>query len=183
MRASGGVAQRSCRDWSGDSAILEDVVVVDQVRVFLVVHQLQVPLHLLQAQELMRVHLVEPVPRLFAQNVLFRQLVPQRHPPRHAVLGTPEQLDFTAAWVHPLDQPVNLVRLSTCFPDLGHDHIAVQLCIYLGLAFDAHQAVFFRVVQPVPRLACNDQPLDLVCLDPDQLVDLLIPPLLHAVPS
>jgi hypothetical protein len=153
------------------------MVVVDLMKIILRGHLLEITLHPVLSEILTRIGLTVASYDARVLQPHVRQLVAQGQPPRHAVVRTTEQLDLLTPRTHPLDQPVHLVRLPTRLPHLAHDHVAVQLLVYLRVSLDPHQAVLLRVVEPVARLASYDQPVYLVCLDPDQLVHSTVPPL------
>jgi hypothetical protein len=158
------------------------MVVVNLMKIILVYHLLQVLLHSLLAEvvRLVGAAVVGDDLRVLQPHV--SQLVAQRQPPRHAVVGTSEQLDLLTAGVHALDDAVDLVGLAAGLADLADDDVAVEAGVDEGLPLDADEAVLLGVVEPVAGLAGDDQPVDLVGLDPDQLVDPPVPPLGEALP-
>lgn len=89
--------------------------------------------------------------------------------------------DFAASRNQSLDDAVQLVGLAAGLAHFGHDHVAIDASIGLRLALDAHEAVLLAVVEPVARSAGSNQPLQLVRLDPDHLLDRRVAPELEAL--
>ena len=64
---------------------------------------------------------------------------------------------------------------------LSNDHITVHVAVDVRGAFHADQAVLLGVVEPVAGAARANQALQLVDLDPDQLVHSLVAPDVQAL--
>lgn len=108
-------------------------------------------------------------------------MVAQGQPAWHAVVGAAEELDLFAAGVHALDDAVDLIRLATGLAHLAYNNVAVQTGIDAWVSLDSDKAVLFGVVEPVASLTCDDQPVDLVGLDPYDLVNSAIAPFCEAL--
>ena len=59
---------------------------------------------------------------------------------------------------------------------LCDQYIAVQVAIDLRVALDPNQTVLLAVVQPVPCPPRPNPALQLVCLDPNELINPLVAP-------
>lgn len=153
------------------------MVVVYLMKIILRGHFLQVEFHTLRSKVLLRVGLSIPGQHLRVTQPHVHQLVAQSQPPRHAVVRTTEQLNLLTPWTHPLNQPVDLVRLATCLTHLADDHIAVQLSVDVWRPLDPHQTVLLCMVQPMPSFPSYDESVDLVCFYPHNLVHTRVPPL------
>jgi hypothetical protein len=92
--------------------VLVDVVVVNGVQLLRVLHLLQVHLHRLLAQVLLRVSLFVSPDDFLVLYVRPWQLVPQCDPAWLAVVRPPEEFYLLTARRHTLDQTVDLVGLS-----------------------------------------------------------------------
>jgi hypothetical protein len=109
-------------------------------------------------------------------------LVPQRDPVGLDVVGAPKQLDLPRPRRQPLDHSVDFVRFVAGGAHLGHDHVRIEPPVeILRIAFHSDEAVLFAVVQPMARPPRADDALQLVGLDPDDLVDALVAPQFEAL--
>ena len=110
-----------------------------------------------------------------------RELVSETNPARPAVVRPRKQLHLGPARTHPLYETVDLVGLPAGLSDLGDYHVAVDVAVDLRVAFEAHEAVFLGVVEPVAGSACPDDALELVGFDPDYFLDAFVAPELEAL--
>lgn len=79
------------------------------------------------------------------------------------------------AWAQPIDEPIHLVRLAAGLTYLANKYVAVQSNIESEWAsLHPHEAVFFAVIQPVARAARANDALQLISLDPDELVHAVV---------
>ena len=80
-----------------------------------------------------------------------------------------------------------VIRETACLNSKGKEQhladedIAVEAAVDVGAALHADQAVLLGVVEPVAGAPCADEPLQLVCLHPDQLIHSLVAPDLQAL--
>lgn len=157
------------------------MVVVNLVQVLMVYHFLQVLIHFLLAHVLVRVCLLVPCNYLWVFEPYISQLITQSHPSRHAVVRSSKKFYFFASWSHPFDDSVNLIWFPACFPHFWDDDITIEPGIDLWISLNPHQAMLLGMVEPVSCFSCDDEPMDLIGFDPDDLIDLLVPPLVHAI--
>ena len=78
--------------------------------------------------------------------------------------------------MHALDDAVYLIRLAAGLAYLAHNNVTVQAGVDARISLDSNKAVLFGVVAPVSSLTRDDQSVDLVGLDPYDLVNSAIAP-------
>lgn len=122
------------------------MVVVDLMKIIGRGHILEVALHALFSQVLLRVGLLVPGNYVGVVQSNVGQLVTQCQPSWHAVVGPTKELDFLASRTHPLNYPINLIWLSTRLPHLTHYDVAIKPLIYCRVSFDPYQAMLLRMI-------------------------------------
>lgn len=83
--------------------------------------------------------------------------------------------------MHALDDAVDLIRLATGLAYLAYNNVTVQTGIDARVSLDSDEAVLFGVVEPVSSLTSDDQSVDLVGLDPYDLVNSTVAPFCEAL--
>ena len=123
-----------------------------------------------------RVSCQETLQDIRLQNMHPIQLVAQSHPVRLAVVLSTKQFNLPCARQETLNHTVNLIWLVTSGTDLCNYHITVNATVHRGIPLRTHQTMFLAMVDPVSSSSRAYEPLQLVCLDPQQFIDPLIPP-------
>ena len=77
----------------------------------------------------------------------------------------------------------HLIWLVACLSDLGHYHVHIDPSVHRQVPLHSHQTVLLAVVEPVACAAGTNETLELVGLDPDQLVHSLVAPESEALPA
>ena len=158
---------------------VHNVVVVDHICKILVLFQ--VLLHRFVGHVDVWVGLAKPLQHIRIHNVLPWQLIPDCNPPRTSIVRPSKELQLAPTREESLDQRVNLIRLSTGLPHFRDKRIAVHVLVTFRVPLDSDQAVLLGMVEPVPGAAGPDDALELVCLDPDQLLHELVAPDVEAL--
>ena len=114
--------------------------------------------------------------------VFFTKLVAKREPSGSQVIVPSKQLYLVSRWHEQVDDGVDLLRLLTLLSDFGDDQIVgyfrIKLDILITRALVSNKAAL-RGVQEVE--AVRDVYLAIFLLDPSELVNDLVAPLVHAL--
>lgn len=115
------------------------------------------------------------------RHVVLTQLVTETEPTLSQVVVSGEQFYFVGGRHHEVDQGVDLLRLLRLLPNLCNDQIVrdfrVELDVLVGWALVPYEAGL-ATVQEVEAMA--DVNFVILGLDPSQLVDDFVAPLVHA---
>jgi hypothetical protein len=97
------------------------------------------------------------------------------------IVRPPKQLNLSRARTQLLNDPKNFVRLVAGRTHLGHNHVTVQTPVQLSrIAFQPDQTVLLAVVQLIAGATRPNDALQLIGLDPNQLVHPFVAPQLEA---